>query len=258
MPKVLPLHRAVPGLRGHHRVLHLCLLYAQHGGHTAVINPFFFSKPDKLFNTIIMVLLDNFRAVEPVHRSLALGIESIWIRLGMSFFFFFLANSLTDAFLTILCLLPPLLPHPVRILGTLPGPVVFGLIIDKSCLLWQQHSCDTEVGSKQKLSCLKKNQAHHFPIPPCTQDSGNCIFYDNETMAINILASTYLVQNRPSTQLLEFSMVIPIFSYIYIGPCVRGEGPGRGLLRRCPVLQQPLPHRGRLTFILVMHARRDI
>lgn len=47
------------------------------------------------------------RSVEPVHRSLALGIESIFLRL----------------------------------IGTIPGPVFFGFIIDRTCLLEKSGSC---------------------------------------------------------------------------------------------------------------------
>merc|ERR1712029_275147 len=60
------------------------------------------------------------RAVEPMHKSLALGIESIILRLT----------------------------------GTIPGPVLFGYLIDKTCLL------------NGKL--------------------GNCLMYNNDDMAVNL------------------------------------------------------------------------
>ena len=61
-----------------------------------------------VFMSAMPSIVATLRAVEPVHRSLGLGIESLLIRL----------------------------------VGTIPGPVIFGLIIDSSCLLWQQQPCN--------------------------------------------------------------------------------------------------------------------
>jgi len=66
------------------------------------------------------------RSVEPIHRSLALGIESIILRL----------------------------------IGTIPGPIFFGYIIDQSCLL----------------------------------KDVNCLFYDNYTMAISMALTTVVMK----------------------------------------------------------------
>lgn len=77
------------------------------------------------------------RAVEPVHRSLALGIESIFLRL----------------------------------LGTIPGPVIFGYLIDNTCLLWQEQEC-ADVDEKR----------------------GNCRLYDNGGMAIAMLVTIVIVK----------------------------------------------------------------
>lgn len=43
----------------------------------------------------------------------------------------------------------------VRILGTIPAPMIFGTLIDNTCILWQE-SCD---------------------------DAGNCLVYDNHYMS---------------------------------------------------------------------------
>lgn len=43
----------------------------------------------------------------------------------------------------------------VRILGTIPAPIIFGKLIDESCILWQQGSC---------------------------KSGGACILYDNKSM----------------------------------------------------------------------------
>eukprot|EP00095_Tigriopus_kingsejongensis_P000424 maker-scaffold171_size289870-snap-gene-1.34 protein:Tk00424 transcript:maker-scaffold171_size289870-snap-gene-1.34-mRNA-1 annotation:"hypothetical protein LOTGIDRAFT_222876" len=74
------------------------------------------------------------RSVEPVHRSLALGVESII----------------------------------TRILGTIPGPVILGSIIDHSCLLWEKKECH--------------------------EDQGSCQFYDNYNMAMYMLSALVVVK----------------------------------------------------------------
>ncbi|XP_054719355.1 LOW QUALITY PROTEIN: solute carrier organic anion transporter family member 4A1-like [Uloborus diversus] len=55
----------------------------------------------------------------------------------------------------------------VRLLGTIPAPVLFGWLIDQSCMLWQD-SCDSKQGS--------------------------CLFYNNEVMSKNILTIVVLVK----------------------------------------------------------------
>ena len=74
------------------------------------------------------------RSVEPVHRSLALGIESIFL----------------------------------RVMGTIPGPILFGALIDQTCTLWQQKECQEGVG--------------------------NCLFYDNYQMGVLILSAVLVVK----------------------------------------------------------------
>lgn len=49
----------------------------------------------------------------------------------------------------------------VRIFGTIPAPIIFGRLIDESCILWQQEGCGS--------------------------DSGACLLYDNKAMAKNML-----------------------------------------------------------------------
>lgn len=43
----------------------------------------------------------------------------------------------------------------VRLLGTIPAPMIFGTLIDETCILWQE-SCD---------------------------DAGSCLVYDNQYMS---------------------------------------------------------------------------
>ena len=49
----------------------------------------------------------------------------------------------------------------VRCLGFIPGPIIFGAVIDKACLFWKE-SCDDETGA--------------------------CYYYDNENMSNYVLA----------------------------------------------------------------------
>ena len=79
-----------------------------------------------------------FRSVEPIQRSLALGLQTLLIR-G---------------------------------LGTVPGPIVFGYLIDRTCLMWQNMLDNPE--DAETLSVISKN--------------GSCRLYDNTTMSRNIMA----------------------------------------------------------------------
>lgn len=45
----------------------------------------------------------------------------------------------------------------VRVFGTIPAPIIFGRLIDESCILWQQENCGREGGA--------------------------CLLYDNKNMA---------------------------------------------------------------------------
>ena len=51
----------------------------------------------------------------------------------------------------------------LRVFGSIPGPILFGVIIDLTCLLWQTRQCDA--GS-----------------------SGSCWIYDSTNMAVNVIA----------------------------------------------------------------------
>ena len=50
----------------------------------------------------------------------------------------------------------------IRPLGMIPAPILFGTIIDLTCILWQTRQCD---GTK-----------------------GSCWIYDSSQMAINVLS----------------------------------------------------------------------
>lgn len=43
----------------------------------------------------------------------------------------------------------------VRFLAFIPAPIIFGIVIDKSCQLWQTDKCSGET-----TSCLEYNNAH--------------------------------------------------------------------------------------------------
>lgn len=51
--------------------------------------------------------------------------------------------------------------------GTIPAPILFGWLIDKSCMLWQDS---------------------------CKDQRGSCLFYNNEIMSRNILSIVCLVK----------------------------------------------------------------
>ena len=52
--------------------------------------------------------------------------------------------------------------------GSIPGPILFGTLIDNTCVLWGKKECDDSVG--------------------------NCLVYDNWTMAYSILATQMTVK----------------------------------------------------------------
>lgn len=56
----------------------------------------------------------------------------------------------------------------VRLLGTIPAPMIFGLLIDETCVLWRQD--------------------------PCDGDGGSCIAYDNLSMSRYMLALAFVVK----------------------------------------------------------------
>lgn len=57
---------------------------------------------------------------------------------------------------------------PLRILGTIPGPVILGTIIDYACLLWEKRECH--------------------------EDEGSCQFYDNYSMAMAMFLALVVVK----------------------------------------------------------------
>jgi hypothetical protein len=75
----------------------------------------------ELLNSVLIHFCFTFRCVHDDQRSFALGIQ--WIK--------------------------------VRLLGTIPAPLIFGRLIDESCVLWQD-SCDGQ---------------------------GSCLMYDNKYMS---------------------------------------------------------------------------
>jgi organic anion transporter 4A len=75
----------------------------------------------------------------------------------------------------------------VRIFGTIPAPIIFGRLIDESCILWQQESCGNEGGA--------------------------CILYDNKNMAKYML---FLALTGKALSVLFFFLS----SFYYIPPKV--------------------------------------
>jgi solute carrier organic anion transporter family, member 4A len=54
----------------------------------------------------------------------------------------------------------------VRMFGTIPAPILFGRLIDESCILWTEESCGSY--------------------------SGSCLLYDNKTMAKYMLFLAFI------------------------------------------------------------------
>ncbi len=52
----------------------------------------------------------------------------------------------------------------LRGLGTIPGPIIFGYLMDQTCLLWRNEECST------------------------SDSSGSCLVYDNWSMNVYVLA----------------------------------------------------------------------
>ena len=55
----------------------------------------------------------------------------------------------------------------IRGLGTVPGPVVFGFVMDSTCLLWRQQEESSECGGEGR--------------------AGSCLVYDNTAMSLSVL-----------------------------------------------------------------------
>ncbi len=63
----------------------------------------------------------------------------------------------------------------LRALGTVPGPVAFGLVMDTNCLLWRN---DPRVRSSDgDDSCGDSGQL----------STGSCLLYDNVSMSLYVL-----------------------------------------------------------------------
>ncbi|CAG2108567.1 unnamed protein product, partial [Medioppia subpectinata] len=62
----------------------------------------------------------------------------------------------------------------VRLIGSIPAPLLFGRLIDHSCILWQPQSPTTTTGT------------------PGADTTGACLVYDNRQMAYNVLILTIL------------------------------------------------------------------
>ncbi len=56
-----------------------------------------------------------------------------------------------------------------RLAGSIPGPILFGHLIDRTCVLWQ--------------------------TKPCTDETGSCLLYDNWTMAYSFLTVLVIVRS---------------------------------------------------------------
>lgn len=88
--------------------------------------------------------------MEPIQRSLALGLQTLLIR-G---------------------------------LGTVPGPIIFGYLIDITCLMWHNTVLDEAKVILDAAQSLNPSSKNMF-----TEDTknGSCRVYDNTTMSQNVM-----------------------------------------------------------------------
>ena len=88
---------------------------------------------------ILFILI--YRSVEPIQRSLALGLQTLLIR-GI---------------------------------GTVPGPIIFGYLIDITCLLWHNTIDESLLSQKSDISSS------------VASSGSSCRVYDNTTMSQNVM-----------------------------------------------------------------------
>ena len=98
----------------------------------------------------ILLYLSFYRSVEPIQRSLALGLQTLLIR-G---------------------------------LGTVPGPIIFGYLIDITCLMWHNTMVDE---TKILLDTAQSLNPSSNSILTEDTKKGSCRVYDNTTMSQNVM-----------------------------------------------------------------------
>ena len=96
----------------------------------------------------------SLRAVREEERSLALGLQSIIL----------------------------------RVVGSIPGPILFGVFMDKACSLWEQTcgNCSTlhQILIIISSYCLCVLCLTFFP----SEEQGSCLLYDNYQMAVSMVS----------------------------------------------------------------------
>ena len=92
----------------------------------------------------------------------------------------------------------------LRGLGTVPGPVVFGFVMDSTCLLWRQQEDECGGGGR----------------------AGACLVYDNAAMSLSVLGR---IQIQFHSHFREF---------IPLGRWVVEFTPGRAAECRCLKVEQ--------------------
>ena len=85
----------------------------------------------------------SLRAVREEERSLALGLQSIIL----------------------------------RVVGSIPGPILFGVFMDKACSLWEQ-TCGKSVNCSITFYVLLSFHS---------EERGSCLLYDNYQMAVSMV-----------------------------------------------------------------------
>ena len=73
----------------------------------------------------------------------------------------------------------------IRGLGTVPGPIVFGTLIDITCMMWHNTVTDEAKLIVESIHNLEPNSNNRHPSNLIK--NGSCRVYDNTTMSQNVM-----------------------------------------------------------------------
>ena len=102
----------------------------------------------------------SLRAVHEEERSLALGLQSIIL----------------------------------RVVGSIPGPILFGVFMDKACSLWEQTCGNCSLLSLHSYKILFSLLLFSVLLSYSTEERGSCLLYDNYQMAVSMVTLFQIFQ----------------------------------------------------------------
>ena len=77
-----------------------------------------------------------------------------------------------------------------RLVGGIPGPILYGYFIDNTCILWQQNHCG-EFGVVTVNITVDQNW---ITFPPDNSSVGSCLVYDNYQFSVVMCACCVTVK----------------------------------------------------------------